>query len=264
LASSTLLINNQPFGLTGFASVPATLPSYHFTGASGTQQPFQQPSIGLSLDAPYQSPVTGVLTLTSASNNFGADPAVQFSSGGRQVSFTIAAGSLDAVFPSGATQIRLQSGTAAGTITITPAFLAGPTGGVDVTPLNPKALQLVIPPLAPVLLTAALGTRTLTSFSILVSGFSTTRFLDHLTFQFKPASGVSIGSSSATIDISAAARVWFQSSASQNLGGQFSIEIPFTLGNGSTGTDLTKSLSGVSVTATNETGTSNALTVVIP
>jgi hypothetical protein len=116
-----------------------------------------------------------------------------------------------------------------------------------------------------VLLTAALGTRTLTSFSILVSGFSTTRFLDHLTFQFKPASGVSIGSGSATIDISAAARVWFQSSASQNLGGQFSIEIPFTLGNGSTSTtDLTKSLSGVSVTATNETGASNALTVVIP
>ncbi|MDQ1471854.1 MAG: hypothetical protein QOJ99_3334, partial [Bryobacterales bacterium] len=217
-----------------------------------------------SLDTTYPTLITGVLTLTSASSNFGTDPAVQFSSGGRQVSFAIPAGSLDAVFPSGSTQIRLQSGTAAGTITVTPGFSSGPNGAMDITPQNAKTLQLVIPPLAPVLLTASLGTRTFTSFSILVSGYSTNRFLDHLTVQFTPASGVSIGSGSATIDVSAAARIWFQSVASQNLGGQFSIELPFTLGNGSVGTDLTKSLSGVTITATNETGTSNAVKVSIP
>ncbi len=57
--SSTLLINNQAFSLSGFGTAPPALPAYQFTGASATQQPFQQPALGLSLNGPYSIPLTG-------------------------------------------------------------------------------------------------------------------------------------------------------------------------------------------------------------
>jgi hypothetical protein len=266
-STTTLLVNSQVFTLSGFASAPPPLPTYHFTGASGLQQPFQQPSIGLSLDSAYPIALTGTLTLTIASSSFASDPAVQFSSGGRQAAFTIPANTLQAVFSNGATQLRLQTGTVAGAIAITPDFLAGGSNGTDITPPGPAALQLTVPSLAPTLLTAALGSRTATSFSVVVTGFSSTRFLDHLTFQFTPANGSTVTASTATVDLSAAAKVWFQTAASQNVGGEFTVEVPFTLGTGSTvaaGTDLTKAIGAVSVTAANEISSSNTLHVVLP
>jgi hypothetical protein len=266
-STATLLVNNQSFALSGFSTVPPALPSYHFTGASGVQQPFQQPSLGLSLDATYPIAITGVLTLTIASSSFASDPAVQFSSGGRQVLFTIPANTLQATFPNGATQIRIQTGTVAGTINIAPTFIAGSTNGTDITPSSPAKLQLTVPSLAPTLLTASLGSRTATSFSIIVTGFSTTRVMNSLTFVFSPSTGSSVQTVTTKVDIAAAAGVWFQSATSQNLGGQFTVEIPFTLGTGSSipvGTDLTKSISGVTVTGANDIGSSNTLQVALP
>jgi hypothetical protein len=264
-STTALLINNQGFILSGFSSPPPPLPGYHFTGASGTQQPFQQPAIGLSLDSPYAIGLSGVLTLTIASNSFASDPAVQFSSGGRQVAFTIPANTLDAVFPNGSTQIRLQTGTVAGTIQISPGFAAGGATGPDVTPANPASLALPVPSLAPTLLSARLGTLSTTGFSVVVTGYSTTRFLDHMTFQFTPASGFSLSATSVTVDLSAAARLWFLSAASQNLGGQFNIQIPFSLGTASSSTtDLSRSLSRISVVGANDVGSSNAAQIAVP
>ena len=63
-------------------------------------QPAQQQTVRLAIDAPYPVDVTGTLTLTFAPNaaNNADDPAIQFSTGGRTVPFTIPAGQTQAVF----------------------------------------------------------------------------------------------------------------------------------------------------------------------
>ncbi len=267
ISSATLAINNSAFGLTGFAATPPPLPSYVFTGASGTQQPFQQPAIGLSLTAPYPYELFGTLTIGTELSNFGTDPAVQFSSGGNQVNFTIPANTLVAVFPSGATQIQIQTGTVAGIIKITPAFTVGTTTGTNITPPNPTILQLTIPSQAPTLLTAILGSQTATSISIVVTGFSTVRSLESLTFQLTPAAGYTLSGGTVTVDVSTTSTLWFQTAASQSSGGQFTVEVPFTFSENTTttaATNLTAAISAVAVSATNSVGTSNVLQVSIP
>jgi hypothetical protein len=263
LTSATLAINNQAIGLTGFPTTPPPLPSYSFTGASGTQQPFTQPAIGLSLATTYPYPLSGTLTITTALSSFSTDPAVQFSSGGLNVAFTIPANTLKAVFPSGATQIQLQTGTVAGNIVITPAFTVNTAVGANITPLSPVTLTLTVPSLAPTLLTAFISAQSVTSFSVVLTGFSTPRSLDHLTFQLTAASGFTLNGASFSVDVSAVAAVWFQSAASQGSGGQFTVTIPITFSESSATvtTNLTAAISAMSVTATNSVGTSNVLQV---
>jgi hypothetical protein len=187
---------------------------------------------------------------------------VQFSSGGKQVTFTIPANTLDAVFPSGSTQIQFQTGTVASTILFTPSFAAS---GTDVTPSSPATLQVTVPSAAPTLLTATIGSHSTTSFSVVVTGFSTTRSLDRLDFQLTAGSGFTLGSTTLTVDVSAPAKVWFLTAGSQNVGGQFNLEIPFTLSGGSSSTaDLLKSITSISVNASNSAGKSNTMTAQIP
>jgi hypothetical protein len=250
------------FTVGGFATAPPTLPAFHFSGASGTQQPFLQPAIGLSLDSPYSLDLIGVLNMSVASSSFAADPAVQFSSGGRQVAFTIPANTLQAVFSGGSKQIQFQSGTVAEAIVIQPSIALA--SGVDITPANPATLQLTVPSAAPTLLSASIGSRSTTSLSVLITGFTTTRYLDHIDFQFTDSSGFTLGASHVTVNVSAAARLWFISALSQNTGGQFTVEIPFNFGGGTSGSDLTKSISGISVAIANDIGTSNTIQIAIP
>src|SRR5204863_313372 len=67
-STATLLVNSQSFTLVGTAASLPALPTYHFTGATSAL-PFQQPSIGLSLDAPYPLPITGSLTMNLWTSN---------------------------------------------------------------------------------------------------------------------------------------------------------------------------------------------------
>ena len=264
--SATLSINNSVFNLTGFSTAPPPLPAYQFTGASGTQQPFQQPAIGLSLSSPYSLNLSGTLTITIISNSFVVDPAVQFSSGTQKVAFTIPANTLKAVFPNGATQIQLQTGTVAGSIQITPDFTVGSGNGTDITPGNPTTLTLTVPALAPALLSVSLGAQTAVSFSVVLTGFTTTRSLESLTFQLTPASGAKVSATSFTIDLTSASTVWFEGAASSAVGGQFSITVPFDLAQSgaSASANLVAKISAISVTATSATGASNSLQVLVP
>jgi hypothetical protein len=264
--TATLSINNALFTLSGFATAPPPLPAYQFTGASGTQQPFQQPSVGLSLNSPYSINLSGTLTITIISSSYASDPAVQFSSGTQKVAFTIPANTLKAVFPNGATQVQLQTGTVAGTIQITPDFTVGTANGTDITPVNPTTVTLTVPASAPALLTASLAGQTVSGFSIVVTGYTTTRSLQNMTFSLTPASGASLSSTNFTIDLSAASTVWFESAASSAVGGQFTVTVPFSLAQSgaSAATNLVAKISSISVTTANSTGTSNSLQVLIP
>jgi hypothetical protein len=182
------------------------------------------------------------------------------------VAFTIPAGTLQAVFPLGSPQITFQTGTVAERIVITPSFVTAT--GQDVTPASPTLLQVEIPRQAPTVLSVSVGSVSTSGFSLVVTGFSTTRSLDHLTVQFKGARGVRIPTADVTIDVSTSATLWFQSLSSQSLGGFFSVEIPFSVSVSGSGSGLSSGLapfiSGISVSATNEVGTSSLVQLTQP
>jgi len=257
-STSTLQIDTQAFTLSGSGTPPPPLPAVQFTGASGTVDAFSQPAIGLSLASPYALAVSGTLTITVSSASFNVDPAIQFATGATTVSFTIPANSTAAVFPVGGNQIRLQSGTTAGTITIT-AALATPSG-LDLTPTPAPAVTLTVASSAPKLLSVGLAGSTATSFAVTINGFSTTHSLTNLSFQFTTASGAT-ANGSVSLDVSAAAAAWYESSQSQAFGGQFAVSVPFTLTqpSASSTTSLVSQIQSVAVTASNDQGTSNSL-----
>ena len=264
-ATTSLLVDGTTFTLTGIGQVFGAVPSSSFTGASGTQQPFTQPTIGLSLSAPYPVDLQGAVTMLDTSLYFAADPAVQFSTGGRTATFTIPANTLQAVFANGATLIAFQTGTVASVLTFTPSFLIGTS---NVTPPNPPVLTVTVPALAPVELSASLSGRTLTSFTVTLHGYTTTRNINKVMVQLTPTSGSNLSATTFTADVSPAAQSFFQTGAGQATGGQFNLDLPFSLSNGSTSsnstTDLTKEVQSVSVTVSNEIGSSNTLPVILP
>lgn len=259
--TATLVINDQQFTLAGFGGAPGALPSYQFTGASGSQTPLTQAAVGLSLASPYSLALTGKLTVTDDTGSLPADGSVQFSSGGQTVTFTIPQGSTQAVFPSGSNQISLQTGSVAGTITVTPSFALA--SGLDVTPTSPATLSLTVPS-GPVQLTNALvSAETANSLTLQVSGYATTRTLSSLAFQFTMKS--SSTPVPVSLNIAPNAQQWFNSTQSDGFGGQFSVSVPFTLNNGSstTSTSLVSQIQSISITASNSAGTSNAVVVAL-
>jgi hypothetical protein len=254
--SGTLRLDGQTFTLSGSGTAAPPLPGFSFTGTSGAVTPLQQPAIGLSLSAPYSIPLKGTLTLSLSTTAFGDDPSVQFATGGTTVSFTIPANTTQAVFPGNAQQIRLQTGTVAGTISIKPSFAIGE---VDITPDSAPSLQLTIPASAPQLFDLLVGSATASSLSLVITGISTTRTLSKLDFDFTPAPGFQASVKHFTIDVSAAGLSWFNSAQALPFGGQFSISISFGL-IGNTKADSLIGIQSVSVTAANANGVSNPVT----
>ena len=65
------------------------------------------------------------------------------------------------------------------------------------------------------------------------------------------------------MDVSASSRVWFESAGSEAYGGQFTVEVPFTLQSGSapTGTNLVANIHSTAVRTANEVGTLNTVEV---
>lgn len=259
-ASGTLQIDNTSVPLLGSGTAPPTLPSYTFTGPSGNVSPASQANIGLTFASPYAVDLNGVLTLTT-SGNYGTDPAVQFSTGSstgnRTVDFTIPAGSTNADFVGQGSQIGIQTGTVAETVTLAPRFTT--TAGLDVTPSSPPTLQFTVAAAAPVVESVQVSNLTASSFDLLVIGYTTTRGLTSMSVTFTPASGYNLTTSQFTLDVSQSASVWFQSSTSQTFGGLFEITVPFNLpGTIPAGKTLVQAIASAAVTVSNAVGTSNS------
>lgn len=257
----TLLVNSDIFTLSGNGTQPLSLPAYTFVGASGTEQPAQQPNLGLTLAAPYPLPLQGTLTLVFQSNVFADDTSIQFANGGRTVNFTIPANSTQALFSGNATSVALQTGTTSGSIVITPSFTL--TNGFNLTPASPEAITLTIAGEAPQLLTGTVSSESATGFALTLTGYTTTRVLSKLTVQFTPANGQSFNPAQLTIDVSSTASAWFQGSTASGFGGSFLVAIQFALSGGSSTATLAQLLQSVSITATNDVGTSSAIAVPI-
>jgi len=260
--TTPLRINSASFLLSGTGTPPPALSAFQFQGPSGQQQPSQQPAVGLSLSAPYPLDLQGTITLAFHATAFVDDPAIQFANGGRVAKFTIPANTTDALFSNNSNRIPLQTGTVTGDIVLTPAFILA--GGYDLTPTPASTSTMTIPAAAPQLLSAVVGNLTTNTFTVVISGFSTTRSVTKLEVQLTPKPGVKLNGGHLTVDTSTAAAAWFQSSSSQqSFGGLFTMAVPITLHNGSSSDDLVHQLQSAVVTATNEVGTSTSVTAII-
>ena len=262
-SNGTLQVDTTSIPLIASGTAPPALPSYTIGGVSGQVAPRSQPKVNLTLASPYPVALSGTLTMV-VSGSLPNDPAVQFASGGQTVPFVIPANSISAVFGNLGTAIGFQTGTVASNITFTPSF-ATQTGQVDLTPAPPTTLQVAVAPAAPTLIGIQLAGETTNGFSIVVTGFATTRTLTTWTVQFATVPGFVMAQSQFTINIQTVGNVWFQSTASQPFGGQFAITVPFTFqGTLPSGAPVLSALASVSVNVNNELGSSNVVQATLP
>jgi len=178
--------------------------------------------------------------------NAADDPAIQFSSGGRTLSFTIPAGQTSA-FPT--TLPSIQTGTVAGQINLKLNFFAG---GQNITPTMQPVQSVTIARAAPqidsVQVVKATG-----GFSILVTGFSTPRQITQADFTFAAVSGANLESAQVSVSTETVFTTWYTGTSSPQYGSSFFYTQSFTVqGNVS-------NIASVSVTLTNATGTSTAV-----
>jgi hypothetical protein len=264
--SGTLHLDGTVFILNGAGGTPPAFPSYSFTAPTGALGPLQQPQIDLNIASPYPLAVNGTLTMTVIPDGFSADPSIQFSTGGKTVTFTIPANTTSAIFPTGGSSIELQTGSTAGTIVLTPTFTT--TSNVPLTPAASQNLQLVVPESAPVLIGAEVTSQSAAGLTLAISGVSNSQTLTQLSFSFTTAAGYNVTGANVNVPVSSVASAWFESSAAQTFGGQFVATVPFTFtgpGSSSTSTaNLTSAVTGVTITATNPQGTSTSLMVSLP
>ena len=223
-------------------AVGAPAPVVTFTGP-GTVQPAQQPTLTFSLNS-YPVALTGTMTLTFAGTAGADDPSIQFSTGGRTYSFTVAANST--TVPA----ILLQSGTDAGTITVTLTLTAG---GQNVTPGSVQPLVIVVPAVVPSLTSLTL-TRSGDTVTVNAIGFSNTRQVTQAEFKFTGAGGQAIDNPDVIVDVTTLFSTWFANVASQAYGSAFLYTQTFNLNTSES------NIGSVTLTLTNSSGASTSAT----
>ncbi len=223
-------------------------PALTVTGLPGSSAPATQSTVSVGIGATYPVNITANLTLTFAADSGPDDPMVQFSGGGRAATLTIPAGSSVS-----ATSIGVQTGTVAGTATVTVQLLAG---SQDITPTPAPTAKVRIGSVAPVI-TSVTATATSGGFTVTVAGYATSRSMTQAVFTFTPASGVNLQTTTVTIPVATIFSTWYASSAAAAFGGQFSFSQPFNV------TGTTSAVSSVSVTLTNGDGTSSAVSATV-
>lgn len=227
------------------AEIVAPTPAASFSGPS-TAEPAQQPALSFTLTSGYPVPITATLALTFAGVDNVDDPSIQFASGGRTQTFTVPANST--ITPT----ILIQSGTVSGTITVTLTLSAG---GQDVTPTSITPVNITVPPAAPGI-TQATQISSGQTLTVSIVGFSNSREMSTATFHFIPASGASIATPDVTLPLTSLFTPWYGSATSQQYGSSFQYTQQFQFSS-----NVSSTISGVTVTLTNSTGTSATTTV---
>jgi hypothetical protein len=215
-----------------------------------------QPGATLHLDQPYPLPLIAQLTLTfvpnasSVSSGSYSSAALQFATGGKSATVTVPPNSTSLILPG------IQVGDVAGEISLT---LAGVTvsGSAQTLPLTgpiPSG-KITVPRLAPEIVAGSVRIINVTAsgFSVEVVASSTPRDLISATVNFTAAGSAALTGTTFSIPLGDPARAWFESAAGQTAGGAFDLKIPFPFSGD------TKALGSASVTLTNSTGTSLAV-----
>ena len=223
-------------------SAPA-IPEPAIMGLASFADTAQQLPISVQLSATYPSDVTGQITASFAPSASvpADDPSIQFASGGRTADFTVKANTQQAVFP--VSPMALQTGTVAGTITLN---LEVQSAGAQPTTAS-QTIQVM--PAVPAIRSVSLVT-TSAGFEVHITGLSNTREVSEADLRFQAAAGSSIQTSSLSVNLSAAAKQWYQSAASVPFGSQFVLVLPFNVQGG------VNSIASVSVILKNSVGSS--------
>jgi len=223
----------------------AALPTLSFSGVPDTTGSAVQMAFNLILSSAASQTVTGQVVLTFQPDAAVArdDPAIQFSTGSRTVSFSIPAGATQAVFSPSVP--AFQTGTVAGTLN-----LAVTTN----LPVSNPSHSLVIPRAGRFIASASV-VKSSSGFQVQVAGFSNTRELASAGFHFTAASGQTVQTSDLSVSLANVASQWYTSSASTQFGGQFLLIVPFSVSQGNV-----TGLSAVTVQLQNGQGTSAAAT----
>ena len=221
--------------------VSPPVPAMRFTGLPAVAKAADQLPVGLVFDGPFPSRIAGQLVLAFAPDSGGGDSTIRFSTGGRTAAFSLAAGSTEATT---AAALAIQTGTVAGTITITASLTAD---GADITPARPPAVTLRIERAAPVIQRVRF-IKTGTAVSAEVTGYSTSRDVTQASFSFSAGPGQSLQTSTVTASVEEVFSRWFQDPASTPFGSQFVFIQNFTVSGDVASVNLT------SVTLTNRVG----------
>jgi hypothetical protein len=262
-STATLRVDNATFTLSGAGNAPPPLPAIRFDGATGTQDALQQPAVGMVIASAYPLALTGTLTLTFNSEVFSNDPAVQFATGGRTANFTIPANSTRAIFANGANQIRVQTGSVAGIILLTPSVQTQ-DGAINLTPTNPPQGTLTVAAGAPRILSVALGAKTANTITLIVSGYTTARSVTQIVLNFTPTTGENVTTTSVTLPVESAFLGWYNGTQSGAFGSLFSVTIPLTLaGDLKNVTQVSDTLQSVSAVVSNRAGASPAASLTL-
>lgn len=244
------------------------MPEASFSQSGGTVAAAQQVPIAVSIAERYPNDIVGILNLAFETRSFAIDPTVQWASGGRQAFFVILAGTTEAIFAGQTTSNAFQTGTVAGEIVMTAQFFSVPNGyantsieraataSADITPDTRPEIRFDVLEQAPVLERVALGGTGQGGFSLQVTGFSTTRSVDSLSFSFTAASGAVLTTDSLDVDVSGSFGTYFSGNQSAATGGKFTATVGFNVDEGAF-----EDIQAVSVTATNFLGTSNSVSL---
>ena len=201
------------------------MPQAVINGLTDTASAAQQLPIDVQLAAVYSSNVSGTITATFEPDAAAPadDPAIQFTTGGRSANFSIPANTQHAVFA--VSQMALQTGTVAGTISLDITLQS--TNGASTT----LARSIRIARAAPVIRNVAV-VKNANGFEIHITGLATSREVTEAELQFQPAAGSSVQTSSLTVNLSDAAKQWYQSASSAPFGSQFFLILPFNVQGG--------------------------------
>jgi hypothetical protein len=201
---------------------PPGLPAISISGLPATANPLAQYTVTVSLASVYPVNLTGTAILSSSPSDSGpSDGSIQFSGGGKSASFTINAGQTS-------TTLAIQTGSVAGTVTLTLSQLLA--GGTDVTPTPAPSTKAQMAAAAPVI-TAATVSRSGSTLTIQITGYATSRDMMQGVFTFTAAAGQSLqtGASSITVPLSSLFSAYFQNSQDASFGSQFVFAQPFTI-----------------------------------
>ena len=252
--NGTITVDKVSFSLSAVGEELEDLPPVNIGGSGGAVGAAQQIATSLTLATPFPVDLKGTLSLTFTSEVFSNDPAVQFSTGGRTVSFTIPANQAAATFATGTQEVLFQTGTVAGTITLSPSFQSE-IGGFDVTPDPAPELAFTVARDAPELLSLQITNIGDVLFAVQITGFATSRTVNELSFQFAAAPGSDLTTSSISANVETPFRSWYQGTQSSGFGSQFTATVNFNVDG-----DIA-SIDSVSVTATNEAGVSSPVSI---
>jgi hypothetical protein len=201
---------------------PAALPAVTISGLPATADPLMQYTVTIALASAYPVNITGTAILSSTPADSGpSDGSIQFSGGGKSASFTLNAGSTS-------TPLAIQTGSVAGTVTLTLSQLSA--GGTDITPTPAPSAKTQMAGAAPVI-TATTVSRSGSTLTIQITGYAASRDMSQAVFTFGAATGQTLdtGASSIIVQLSSLFSPYFQNSQYAAFGSQFVFSQPFTI-----------------------------------